>query len=280
MGRADGKRIKNAGLEYIVAAHIMARRSDAMNYITLDIPLDPIRKYLNKKRKEGVRYSHLAVMFTAFIQTIAQYPKLNHFVVNKRLYARNEIAFGMVVLKDGKIDEEGTVDKMIFPKDATISEVNDIINQYVEKNRDQSDVNSTDKAAEILCSVPGLLRVGVNLFKFMDNHNLLPKKLIDISPFHATMMFTNLASIHTNHIYHHIYDFGSTSLTLAMGQPRDVAVLKKGEIVMQRCLPLGLVMDERIASGSYFARAFQRASHLLENPELLEERPEITEDEI
>ena len=280
MGRADGKRIKDAGLEYIVAAHIMARRTDATNFITLDIPLEPMRKYINAKRKEGVRYSHQTVMFTSFVHTIARYPMLNNFVVNKRLYARNEIAFGMVVLKDGKIDEVGTTDKMIFPKDATIDEVNAIINSYIEKNRDQSDVNSTDKAANILCSVPGLLRFGVSVAKFMDKHNLLPKALIDISPFHATMMFTNLASIHTNHVYHHIYDFGTTSLTLAMGQPHDVAVMKKGEITIQRCIPLGLAMDERIASGSYFARAFQYTLHLLENPELLEQRPEITEDDI
>lgn len=280
MGRADGKRIKNAGLEYLVSAHIMAERTDSMNYITLDIPIEPIRKYLNRKRSEGVRYSHLAVMFTAFIHTIAQYPALNHFVVNKRLYARNEIAFGMVVLKGGKIDEIGTTDKMKFAPDATIDEVDATINAYVEKNRNPDDVNATDKMAGILCSVPGLLRVGVNVFKFMDKHNLLPKSLIDMSPFHTTMMFTNLASIKTNHIYHHIYNFGTTSMALAMGKMRDVPMMKKGELTCERCIPLGLVMDERIASGSYFARAFQRTSYLLEHPELLETRPEVKEENL
>lgn len=278
MGRKDGRRIKNAGLEYVVGAHVMSKRTDAMNYITLDIPLEPIRAYLNRKRKEGVRYSHLAVMFTAFAHTIAQYPALNRFVVNKRIYARNEIAFGMVVLKGGKIDETGTTDKMVIPKDATIDEVNAIISSYIEKNRDMDDVNGTDKLAGILCSVPGLLRVGVSVLKFLDKHNLLPKAIIDMSPFHATMMFTNLASIKTNHIYHHIYDFGTTSMTMAMGMMRDVPVVKKGEITLERCIPLGLVMDERVASGSYFAMAFQRLGYLLEHPELLEERPTIVED--
>jgi hypothetical protein len=31
---------------YRVAAHIMAKRSDSMNNITLDIPLEPIEKYI------------------------------------------------------------------------------------------------------------------------------------------------------------------------------------------------------------------------------------------
>ncbi len=273
MGRKDGTKIKDAGLEYVVGAHVMAHRIDAMNFITLDIPAAPIRHYLNQKRKEGKRYSHQTVVFAAIIRTIREYPKLNDFVVNKRLYSRNELAIGMVVLKGGRIDEVGTADKMKFDPDATIDEVNDVLQSYIQKNRDMNDINSTDKLAGILVSVPGLLRIGVSFLKFLDKHNLLPKSIIDASPFHATMMFTNLASIKTNHIYHHIYDFGTTSMTLAMGQMRDVAVMKKGEITMERCIPLGLVMDERVASGSYFAMAFRRFSELMAHPEQLELPP-------
>jgi hypothetical protein len=39
-------------------------------------------------------------------------------------------------------------------------------------------------------------------------------------------------------------------------------------------------MDERICSGSYFARVFRRMSQYLENPELLEVPPKtVVEDE-
>ena len=86
---------------------------------------------------------------------------------------------------------------------------------------------------------------------------------------------TNLASIRTNHIYHHIYDFGTTSLALAMGNLREVPKRKKGEIVFERCMPIGLVMDERIASGAYFAMAFRKFRKLLENPTLLETAPNV-----
>ena len=278
MGRPDGRKIKTAGLEYVVGAHIMARHTDALNMITLDIPAEPMRRYMNQKRKEGIRYSHLALFIAAIAHTVAEYPALNRFVVNKRLYARNELSIGMVVLKGGKIDGVGTTDKMKIPLDVTVDGVNRIISEYIEKNRDEEDVNSTDKAAGVLVKTPGLLRAGVDLAKWADRHNLLPKSLIEMSPFHATMMMTNLASIKTRHIYHHIYDFGTTSLTLAIGKMRDVPVRKKGEIVFERCIPMGLVMDERIASGSYFAVAFQRFQQLLEHPELLETPADVKED--
>ena len=274
MGRPDGKKLKHIDVEYTVAAHIMKERSDAMNMIHLDIPLEPMRKYLNKKRKEGKRYDHLTLVIAAMIRTIGEFPALNRFVVNKRIYARNEMAVGMVVLKGGKIENVGTISKMKFDFTNTVDDVNRIVEDYIAKNREEGEENSTDKLANFLCSVPGLLRFGVNFVKWLDKHNLCPKAIIEASPFHCSIMLTNLASIKTNYIYHHVYNFGTVSMALAMGQLHDVPVVKKGEIVMQRCMPLGLVMDERIASGAYFAMAFRKFSKYLEDPALLELPPE------
>lgn len=278
--RADGKRVKGADPMYAVAAHIMDKRSDSMNMITLDIPIEPINEYLNEKRKEGKRYSHLAVFVTALLHTFAQYPALNRFVVNKTIYARNELAIGMVVLKGGKIDAHGTMNKIYFKEGYNIDDVDKAIMDYIEENRKEENENGTDKIIRVLTSIPGLVRVAVCLFKALDKFGLLPKAIIDMSPFHISAVVTNLASIRTNHIYHHIYDFGTTSLALAMGNLRDVPKRKKGEVVFERCMPIGLVMDERIASGSYFALAFRRFKKLLENPQLLETAPEFKSDDI
>ena len=110
----------------------------------------------------------------------------------------------------------------------------------------------------------------MNLFKFLDKHGLLTKSIIDASPFHNSLVISNLASIRTNHIYHHIYDFGTTSEILTMGNTREVAKRRGGEIVYEKCMPFGIVMDERICSGYHFAIAFRRMQQYLSDPELLE----------
>ncbi len=277
--RADGKRLKGADPMYQVAAHIMAKRSDAMNMITLDIPVEPMSKYLNEKRKEGKRYSHLSLIVAAYLQTLAEFPALNRFVVNKTIYARNEIAVGMVVLKGGKIDSHGTMSKLYLEKHFTLDDVQSTIDKYIEENRAEDNENGTDKIIKTLLSIPGLLRFGVCFFKFLDKYGLLPKKIIDISPFHVSAVVTNLASIRTNHIYHHVYDFGTTSVALAMGNLREVPVSSKGEVVFERCMPIGMVMDERIASGAYFALAFRKFKKLLANPQLLETVSEVIKED-
>lgn len=271
--RPDGKRLKNCDPMYTVAAYIMDKRMDAMNAITIDIPLDPIQEYLNKKRKEGVSISHMAVIIAAMLRTTAEYPELNRFIVNKKAYARNEFAVSMVVLKNGDASH-GTMSKMYFELSDTIFDVNNNINKFVEENRETPDNNGTEKLIKFLLSMPGILPVGVGLFKWMDKHGLLPKAIIDMSPFHNTLVISNLASIRTNHIYHHIYEFGTTSMIMTMGNSREVPKRKGGEIVFEKCMPIGVVMDERIASGSYFAIAFRRMKQYLRNPELLELPPE------
>ena len=277
--RADGKRLRHTNPMYRVAAHLMDKRVDSMNMITIDIPYEPLHEYINKKRKEGINISHMALVIAAYLRALAEYPQLNRFVVNKNVYTRNEVAVGMVVLKS--MDElYGTMSKMYFEKHFTIFDVNDTINKYVNENREAPENNSTEKLIGTLLSIPGLLNIGVRLFKFLDRYGLLPKAIINASPFHMSVGITNLASIRTNHIYHHCYEFGTTSLFMAMGNLREVPKRKGGEITFVRSLPIGVTMDERICSGSYFAAAFKTMQKYLANPELMETPPEvILEDE-
>ena len=117
--RADGKKLKKVDPMYKVAAHIMDKRVDSMNMITIDIPHGPMQDYINKKRKENISISHMALILSAYVRTLAKYPELNRFIVNKKAYARNEIAVGMVVLRSIE-SHDGTMSKMYFEKSNTI----------------------------------------------------------------------------------------------------------------------------------------------------------------
>lgn len=272
MNRPDGKRIKNADPMYQVAAFIMDKRVDSMNMITVDLPLDPMNAYIHKVRNErGMALSPMGLLLAGYLRTTCDFPALNRFVVNKRIYTRTEFCAGLVVLKAG--GEEGTMSKIYFDMNDTVFDVQRKIDEYIEKNRNVENNNSTDKMIKTLLSIPGLCSFGVGLFKFLDRHGMLPKKIIDVSPFHESLLISNLASIRTNHIYHHVYEFGTTSVGITMGNPRVVPRLSRDEVVFERTLPLGVVMDERICSGSYFAAAFKRLTAYLKNPALLEVPP-------
>lgn len=280
MKRADGTLLRHTDPMYRIAMHVMVKRSDSMNSITLDVPLAPIDAYLREKKRQGTPLSHMAVLMAAYTHTVAEFPALNRFVVNKRAYSRNELAVGMVVLRAGghhpdASANEGTMSKIYFQPSDTIFEVEERIQKYVNDNRDAEPDNKTEQMIDTLISLPGLLRVAVAVLKWMDKHNWLPKSIIDASPFHTSLVFTNLASIRTNYIHHHCYDFGTTSIVMAAGNSREVPVRRGGEIVFEKCMPLGVVMDERICSGSYYSLAFRRMKQFLADPALLEAPPEV-----
>lgn len=217
----------------------------------------------------------MGIFLAAYLRTACEYPALNRFVINKRVYARNEFCVGLVVLKTDT--DHGIMSKIYFDMTDTIFEVQKKIDEYIAENRTSETDNKTEKMLNVLLNVPGLPNFAVGLFKFMDKHNLLPKSVIDASPFHESLLLSNLASIRTNHIYHHVYEFGTTSMSVTMGNPRIVPKLKRDEVVFEHTLPLGVVMDERICPGSYFAAVFKRLTQYLKNPALLEVPPEKVE---
>lgn len=274
MGRVDGRRVKGEVPMYMLAPQFMPHRNDAMNMTTVDIPIEPLRKYMNAKRKEGHHISHMALIMTAYAHLVGEYPSINRFVQNRRVYEHKDFTISLVVLRPGNTGNDDTMAKLYFQPEDTVFDVQRKIDEYIERNTSgaEEDQNGLDKIMAVLCSLGGLLDIVGAILRFLDRHGWLPKSLIKVSPFHASLLITNLASIRTNHIYHHVYNFGTTSVSIAMGNMREVPKRgRDGSVELVRCIPLGVVMDERIASGHYLALAFARLKDMLAHPEQLEQ---------
>ena len=274
MGRVDGRRITKDVPMYLLAPQLMTERNDAMNMCTVDIPIEPLRKYMNQQRREGRHLSHMALIMAAYTRVAMEFPSLNRFVVRRRVYEHTDMSISLVVLRPGNTGNEDTMAKLYFDENDTIFTVQEKINAYVEKNSSgmEEDENGLDKLMSFALKAGFLLDVIGWIVRTLDRYGLTPQFLVDILPFHASALITNLASIRTNHIYHHVYNFGTTSMSIAMGNLREVPRPgRSGEVEMVRCMPLGVVMDERIASGHYFALVFARLKELLAEPALLEQ---------
>jgi pyruvate/2-oxoglutarate dehydrogenase complex dihydrolipoamide acyltransferase (E2) component len=272
MGRPDGTLAKVGDSNYFLFPHVLKKRYDAQNMITVDIPVEPMKQYINEKRKEGISISYLGLVMAAYTRAAAKFPLLNRFVVNEKIYDRNYFSASMVVLRPGAGTD--VFSKVYFdPQNDTVFDIQNKIVDYVTESREADSETGLDKLVNAIVKTNFLAKFLVNLILWLDKHGMLPRSLIDALPFHTSFLITNLASIRTNHIYHHLYDFGTSSIFLAMGIPHYIPVKKGKEIENIKTMPIGVVMDERIANGSYFARAFRRMAQLLKDPVLLETAP-------
>lgn len=269
MGRPDGKLATVGDSNYFLFPHVLKYRYDAQNMITVDIPVEPMKQYMNEKRKEGISISYLALIMAAYTRAAAKYPLLNRFVVNEKIYDRYDFTASMVVLRPGSNTD--VFSKIYFdPQNDTIFDVEKKIEDYVTASRDSESETGLDKIVSFIVSKPALAKLLVNMILWADKHGLLPKSILDALPFHTSFLITNLASIRTNHIYHHLYEFGTTSVGIAMGNMRDIPHQTKNGVELERCIPLGVVMDERICSGHYFANVFSYVTRMLADPHRME----------
>ena len=272
MYRADGYRVRGNDAMYELVPYIMPYRYDASNSVTVDIDLDLMQDYIKKCRKKGINMSHMSIIIAGALRIASQNPFLNRFVMNRKIYARNHFCVSFVTLQPGKTTD--TVNKIYFNLDDDIFTVNKKVQEAIERTQHPTSQNAMDKLMASLVRIPFLVGAAVGVLKFIDKYFTLPFSIINASPFHTSLFITNLASIRTNAIYHHLYEFGTTGIFISMGQP-EKKIEKNGETVEEtKIMPLGIVTDERIANGHYDGRCFRELNRYYKNPELLEIPPE------
>ncbi len=271
--RPDGRVVKTVPPIQKIMPYIMKTRTDSMNMYDDVFNCEEWDSYIKEKEAEGLKMSYMHIFIAGVVRMIALRPQLNRFIMNGRVYTRHKIYVSFVVhpkLCDG--DTETTI-KLEFEGTETIQEIAETINRRVkEETTDRQGENGTDKLAKVLTNIPGpIIRFAVNTLMWMDRHNLLPKAIIDLSPFHTSFFITNLKSLGINYIFHHTYEFGTTGLFFAIGKEQNhVDLDKEGNIISEKRMGWGLVTDERFCDGLYFALSLRQLRKFMKNPKLLE----------
>ncbi len=277
--RADGRRIRNVNPFFIVIPHIMKRRSDAQVFYSHEIPLAPLDEYIAKKEAEGIKMTYMSIIYSSLIRIIAEKPLLNRFVMNGKVYARNDITVSLVIKKGMNETADETSLKLHFNGTENIFDIRNVLEKVIVENKDISAENNTDKLAKTLAYIPNwLIKFVVNTLMFLDKHDLMPKAVINASPFHTSAFLTNVGSLGIDSIYHHLYDFGTTGVFLAMGKKKKSFISVDDSLKEEKSLSLRWVLDERICDGYYYASALKSFTKYMKKPELLETNIEPVRD--
>ena len=269
--RSDGKELKHVSPIFRLMPCLMKERNDSQVLFKQDIPITKMEEYISKKAEEGIKISLMDIVYAGIVRIIAEKPRLNRFVVNGRIYARNEITITMSIKKSLTEDGEETSIKTHYDGTENIFEVKEKLQSLIAKNKDVEADNDMDKFAGFLSKIPaGVLKFAVGLIKHLDKKGHLPKSVIELSPFHSSCVVTNVGSLGIDSIYHHIYNFGTTSMFFAIGKKKKSYVFEDDEIVKEKCINLAFVGDERICDGHYYSSSFRSLARYLTHPELLE----------
>ena len=266
--RADGRVLREIDPIIALTPYLMPMRCDAQVMSSYNLDYEKMARYIVEQGNKGRKFTFMEIIFAAFVRSVSQLPEINRFVVNKRLYARTQLTISFVVLKD-----TGDPDK-IEENTVKCYDVADRVSAAIEQNRREEADNSTMKVAKLLLN-PILANIVVAIARITDRYGILPKYILDASPFHTTMFFTQMASIGMPAVNHHIYNFGTTSLFVSMGTvQRETQVGPDGKVKRKRWLPAGFTADERICAGKEWAKLVEQMMYYIDHLEELESPPE------
>ena len=248
--RSDGKKVKGMTIIEKAEPFFMPQRIDAVNYVNVKAPCGPLDEFIAREKKNG-----------------------NHFTYMHSIYQRNYISISLDIKKKLEEEAEDVTCKFYFTGRESLSEVAKIVDDEIAKNLVADNVHRTTKIAGRFCKLPDFLfRWALAICRWLDRHGILPKSLIKASPFHTSCFLTNLKSIKLPYIYHHLYNFGTTSMFVAMGKEKvEPYVENNKELKLGKFITCGITLDERVADGFYMSKTLKLFKDLLANPDSLME---------
>ena len=202
---------------------------------------------------------------------VAKYPALNRFLSGQQVYSRDDdIQFCMVVKTSMDTSAPESITKLHLKPTDTIDDIYEKLNKGIASIQGQAIGGSDfDKTAKFLSFIPGVLfKFVVWLLKTIDYFGFLPKFLLEVSPFHASIFFTSMGSLGIPPIVHHLYDFGNMPVFVAFGcKYHKNEVLDDGTVVRRKYIDYTVNTDERICDGFYYATTLKHLKRLLSHPE-------------
>jgi len=275
--RRDAHLVRNTDGMHLIMPMLYPGRCDNEAYVSQVIDLTAINAYLEKRNAENpeFKFTIFHVIVAAVLKLITLRPKLNYFIQNKNLYEHNEVTASFIIKKQfDERSEEGMARIVGTPEDTLDSVHDELYRQisHVKKSSGEAS-GSTEGAMNLLNKLPRfIVKLFIALMRWCDRHGMVPYPLIAEDPYYASVILSNLGSIKLKSGYHHLTNWGTTSVFVIVGEKKLRPYYSEdGSYELHDSIDLGLTIDERVADGYYYSKSVRMLKWILEHPECLEQ---------
>ena len=271
--RFDGTYVKNIDSMHYIMPFMYPDRCDNQAFFTFKIDLSNLNAYLEKKNQLDPEYKYnlFQCIITATLKTITLRSKLSMFIHNRKMYQRNEVSAAFTV-KQEFTDDGGEVLAFLHAQpDWTIDDVHNEIKRQLKKLKQKGYADASTSFMDRFNQLPKWISSPiVSYICHLEKKGRIPKALVETDPYHASVVFANLGSIGLPNGYHHLTNWGTTSLFVLIGSAGRLPFFEHETVEFRDGVEIGFTVDERIADGFYFSKSIKMLTMFLENPELLD----------
>ncbi len=286
--RSDGRRVRDLRAFNAILPYVVRKRNEAAVLMAKDIDVEAAMAYIRRKngeleasrgqRQEAERYSLFGLLIAAAVRTIAMKPRLNRFVHGRAIYQRKGIAVSFIVKKAlTEAAGEGNA-KIRFDVEDCIGEAMERIGSGIEAAR-CGVPGPDDREFDFWHRIPLGKATATLVFGLLDRFNVAPARMIAVDPLFTSIYVANLGSIGLDTPYHHLYEWGTSSVFMVIGRMFQKEIYKSSGMELKHFVNIKFTVDERIAEGIYFAHAAALFQRLVSKPEALEAPPDLSQAE-
>jgi len=290
MARYDGMRAKDLPMIRNLIPIIMTSRAVNTAEYSTQFDLSKTLNYINQfnenlykqgyERKDRLKFHH--VFLCAISRTLALHSRMNLFITGRRYYQRNRLQLSFVIKKELKKEATESLTKIDFYPSDTLETVRERVHNMINRAR-TDEGNEQEGEIDFFAKFPRfILMILFKILMFLDFFGIMPKSLIETDPFFSSALVINLGSINLpGTILHHMLEWGNASWCIVCGKIHKGQVIdKEGNSEIKDVVDVGITLDERISEGMYYIDGLMTLQKFVENPELLEIPPEISQDDL
>jgi len=234
---------------------IMPKRNEAAIFTTLHIQAPKLPTYLKDHHLRVFPY----ILYACLI-TVQRHPVFKRFVLGQKRYEHKRLWVSTVVKADKTDESSNHFTKFELLENMSAFEIQNLLDQVIDQTRNHKP-HSSDRLISILAHFPGILfSLGIKIASWLDQIDGLPNPLIASDPLHTALVIANLGSIHGQSVAHHLFNWGTCSLVITLG-----------EMSPEGNIDLTFAIDERIGEGLGFIKALETFKAVLEDPDGFDE---------
>lgn len=265
--RYDASRVDLGRGFKAIFPYLMKGRNESIAYYPVSFDAEPLLAYLEKVKGTDEEISLFEAFMLALVRILRERPQLNRYFIGRRLYQRHDVVLSFAARRAYTDEAEETMVLVrIKPTDDADTIVRKLRGEIrvAKSGQDKQD----DKLIELFMGLPrSVLRVALKLVEWWDFYVDTPGFLRGIDPMRCSAMVANLGSVGLGAAYHHLFEWGTCSLFVTIGQVKPtVCVGEDGQPAVKKMAELRIAFDERVADGYQDARALDLLADYLANP--------------
>lgn len=258
----------------VTAAAIYTTPTDSRVYGTLDIDVTEAKRFLDRKREEGVKLTMVHLTTAVLARAVAfDVPEMNCFIRRGGVVGREHLDVMLPVQVGGDTGVSAAIIRDAHARKVT--EIAGEIRDKAARSRGGEEIK-TAKNKYVLNKIPWPLRRPIfRLLKWITVDMGVEIKALGLSAHSfGSFIVSDIGSFGLNTGMTSLMPAAKIPCVIVLGRIEEKPVVRNGEIEIRTILPLTGTFDHRIVDGMQIGKLARGIKHNFRKPEWLDEVPE------